>query len=32
MLLELKGASLAVAAQKGLGKLGRLYWAKGYSV
>jgi putative transposase len=29
---RLKGASSAVAAQEGLGGLGRLYWAKGYSV
>jgi REP element-mobilizing transposase RayT len=32
LVKRLKGASSAVAAQEGLGKLGRLYWAKGYSV
>jgi REP element-mobilizing transposase RayT len=32
LVKRLKGASLAVAAQEGLGGLGRLYWAKGYSV
>ena len=32
LVKRLKGASSAVAAQEGLGGLGRLYWAKGYSV
>jgi putative transposase len=32
LVKRLKGASSAVAAQESLGKLGRLYWAKGYSV
>ena len=32
LVKRLKGASSAVAAQEGVGKLGRLYWAKGYSV
>jgi REP element-mobilizing transposase RayT len=32
LVKRLKGASSAVAAQEGLGKLGRLYWSKGYSV
>jgi REP-associated tyrosine transposase len=32
LVKRLKGASSAVAAQEGMGKLGRLYWAKGYSV
>lgn len=32
LVKRLKGASSAVAAQEGLGKLGRLHWAKGYSV
>ena len=32
LVKRLKGASSAVAAQEGLGNLGRLYWAKGYSV
>jgi len=32
LVKRLKGASSAVAAQEGLGSLGRLYWAKGYSV
>jgi putative transposase len=31
LVKRLKGTSSAVAAQEGLGKLGRLYWAKGYS-
>ncbi len=32
LVKRLKGASSAVADQEGLGGLGRLYWAKGYSV
>ena len=32
LVKRLKGASSAVAAQKGLGSQGRLSWAKGYSV
>ncbi len=32
LIKRLKGASSAVAAQEGVGGLGRLYWAKGYSV
>ena len=32
LVKRLKGASSAVATQEGLGKHGRLYWAKGYSV
>jgi putative transposase len=32
LVKRLKGASSAVAAQEGVGGLGRLYWAKGYSV
>jgi putative transposase len=32
LVKRLKGASSAVAAKEGLGKRGRLYWAKGYSV
>jgi len=32
LVKRLKGASSAVAALEGLGGLGRLYWAKGYSV
>lgn len=32
LVKRLKGASSAVAAQEGVGKPGRLYWAKGYSV
>ena len=32
LVKRLKGASSAVAAQEGLGRLGWLYWAKGYSV
>jgi putative transposase len=32
LVKRLKGASSAVAAQENLGNLGRLYWAKGYSV
>jgi putative transposase len=32
LVKRLKGASSAVAAQEGLGTLGRLYWTKGYSV
>lgn len=32
LVKRLKGASSAVAAQEGLGKHGRLYWAKGYAV
>jgi putative transposase len=32
LVKRLKGASSAIAAQEGLGRMGRLYWAKGYSV
>jgi putative transposase len=32
LVKRLKGASSTVAAQEGRGKLGRLLWAKGYSV
>ncbi len=32
LVQRLKGASSSVAAQEGLGNLGRPYWAKGYSV
>jgi putative transposase len=32
LVKRLKGASSAVATKEGLGSLGRLYWAKGYSV
>jgi putative transposase len=32
LVKRLKGASSAVAAKEGLGKHGRLYWGKGYSV
>ena len=32
LVKRLKGASSAVAAEEGLGKTAKLYWAKGYSV
>lgn len=32
LVKRLKGTSSAIAAQEGVGRIGRLYWAKGYSV